>query len=83
MTRIILGLIGIAIGFLIVWKSEWILQNFGANGWAEAHLGTEGGSRLLYKLIGIIIMFVAVLYMTGLIEGILLSIFGGLFTVKQ
>lgn len=82
MTRIILGLIGIGIGFVIVWQSEWLLQNFGTNAWAEQKLGTDGGSRLLYKLIGIIIMFLALLYMTGLIEGILLAVFGRLFMVK-
>ncbi len=71
--RIILGLIGVAVGFLIVWKSEWLLQNFGRVDWAEEKL--SGGSRLFYKLVGLAIIVIAFLYMGGFVEGILLWIF--------
>lgn len=77
--RFFLGLIGIIIGSLITIKSEWILQNVGRNQWAEEHLGYEGGSRLLYKLIGITIIVLAMLYMTGLVEPILIKILSPLF----
>lgn len=79
MLRIILGTLGLAIGFLIVWKSEWILQNFGTVAWAEAKLGTSGGSRFFYKLIGLSIIIISILYLTGLIEGVILAIFSRLF----
>jgi len=72
-----------AIGFVIVWKSEWILQNFGTVAWAEAKLGTEGGTRIFYKLIGLAVIFLAILYMTGLIEGIILGIFSRLFMINN
>ncbi|MFH1112070.1 MAG: hypothetical protein V1712_03310 [Patescibacteria group bacterium] len=50
------GIIIAFIGFLLVWKSEWILVNFGKIAWAEEHLGTEGGTRIFYKFLGLIII---------------------------
>ena len=64
--KFIIGMIIIAIGFLIVWKSEWLLINFGRIGWAEKHLGTGGGSRAMYKLIGSLIIVFGLLYATDL-----------------
>lgn len=77
--RVIAGLIGIIVGVILVIKSEWFLANFGRIDWAEIHLGAEGGTRLLYKLIGLTAILVSILIMTGLIEGALLAIFGPLF----
>ncbi len=74
------GLMGVALGTLIVLKSEWIIQNFGTYDWADEHLGTSGGSRLFYKLIGIAIILFSLLSMAGLMDNILLGIFGKLFT---
>jgi len=74
------GLLGVALGAGIVMKSEWIVQNFGSAAWAEEHLGSSGGSRLLYKLIGLAIIFFSLLSMAGLMDNILLGIFGSLFT---
>lgn len=71
--RIILGLIGIIVGFLIIWKSEWFLQNFGRVDWAEEKL--SGGSRLFYKLVGLAVIIISFLYMGGFVEGILLWVF--------
>lgn len=71
--RIIFGLIGVVAGFLIIWKSEWFLQNFGRVDWAEEKL--SGGSRLFYKLVGLAVIIIAFLYMGGFVEGILLWVF--------
>ncbi len=75
----ILWLIGVAIGFLIVWKSEWLYQNFGTVSWAEQHLGTEGGTRLFYKLFGFVIIIISMLGVSGLLGGLVLGIFGKMF----
>ena len=80
--KYILGLLGVALGALMVIKTEWIIQNFGTSAWAEAKLGTSGGTRLLYKFIGIAIIFVAMLGMTGLLGGVILGIFGRLFGIR-
>jgi len=71
-----------AAGFMVTWQSEWILQNFGANAWADRTFGSDGGSRLLYKLIGIVVILVGVLYLTGLWQGIALSIAKSVFNIK-
>lgn len=73
--RYLLGIIAIGIGFVIIWKSEWFLVQFGRIPWAEEHLGAEGGTRLFYKLIGLAVIFLAFLYMGGFIQGIILWIF--------
>ena len=75
MGKVIIGIIGIIIGFFLVWKADWIMQNFGRTGWAEEHLGSEGGSRIFYKLIGLGIIIISFIIMFGLTEGILRSIF--------
>lgn len=63
----------------MVIKSEWLLSAFGRVNWAEAHLGTEGGTRIFYKLLGLITIFVSLMIMTGMIEGVLFAIFSPLF----
>ena len=77
--RILGGLALIAIGCVFVIKSEWFLQNFGKIDWAEQHLGYEGGSRLFYKLIGIIIALIGIMMATGLLGGFVLGTVGRLF----
>ncbi len=69
--KIIGGLILIAIGTLIVIKSEDLFKNFGRISWFEKNLGSEGGSRLGYKLIGILIIFFGLLMTTGTFDGFL------------
>ena len=73
--KYVLGIIFIAVGFVIVWKSDWLMNNFGRIAWAEDKLGMEGGTRLFYKLIGIAIIVFSFLYMTGAIAGMLSWIF--------
>jgi len=68
---IIIGLIIFAVGVLIVIKSEAMLNAFGRIEFFERHLGTEGGSRLGYKIIGLIAIFIGFLVMTDMINGFL------------
>jgi len=53
------------VGTMMVIKTEWLLENFGRMSWFEEKLGTEGGSRLGYKLIGLFVIFFGLLMMTG------------------
>lgn len=73
-----IGLLFIAVGIWMVMKTEWILQNVGSNAWAEANLGTNGGSRLLYKLIGMALIFIGFVVVTNMYEGFMMAIFGKL-----
>ncbi len=77
--RIIGGLLILVIGCLFVIKSEWLLQNFGTVAWAEQHLGLDGGSRLFYKLLGVLMAVVGISMATGLLGSIVVGTLGGLF----
>jgi len=76
---ILIGLMIAAIGFLLVWKTEWLMINFGRIDWAEKHLGTEGGTRIFYKLGGAIIILFGYAIMTGVLQPILLNVLSPLF----
>ncbi len=65
------GIILIIIGAVIVVKSEWLLNNLGRIWFFEQHLGTIGGSRLGYKLIGLIIIFIGFIMVGGLADNVL------------
>lgn len=67
--QIILGLIIMGVGALIIIKSEAVLNAFGRMAWFEEHFGMEGGSRLGYKMIGMLVAFIGILMATGLIGG--------------
>ena len=74
-----IGLALTAAGFSMVFKTDWYLGFMGLNAWAEDKLG-GGGTRLMYKIIGVIFCFFGILAMTGqlnsLMEGALGSVFG-------
>lgn len=65
MWQIISGIIIIIVGVGMVLKTEWIINNFGHVAWFEDKLGAEGGTRLGYKLIGLIAIFIGIVVMTG------------------
>ncbi len=69
MLHFIFGVIIMFVGFIVVAKSEWLLNNFGYIEYFEQHLGTSGGSRLGYKLLGIFFLFIGFMTMTGMITG--------------
>ena len=76
--RILIGVIGLAGGTLMIMRSEWFLSFFGRIDWAEIHLGTEGGTRVFYKILGLFTIFISLLVITGMIEGFVLAIFSPL-----
>lgn len=78
-----IGSLVIVAGILIIMKTEWILENFGSIPWAEQHLGTEGGSRIMYKFIGLAAIILSVMAMTGLLGEIILNVFGPFFGIRQ
>jgi len=77
--KFLIGILLIAIGFLIIWKTAAIVGFAGKIWWAEQHLGTEGGTYLAYKLIGIAFIFLGLLAMTGQDEDFLQNTVGRLF----
>ena len=66
---ILWGLFWIGIGFLMIRYTFVLVQTFGKINWAETHMsGGLGGTYTLYKLIGVLIIFLAFMYMFGLID---------------
>lgn len=76
--HIIIGALVIVGGALISIKSEWFLASFGSINFMDRNFGAEGGSRLGYKLLGIIIAFIGMLIFTNMIGGFLQWLLGPL-----
>lgn len=74
--KFIIGIFIVALGASLVIKTEWYYQNFGTIAWAEEKLGPNGGSRLMYKLLGLIAIFFGFLLMSGLFGGFLVGTVG-------
>lgn len=77
--RYFLGIVLVVVGVVLVIKTEWFYVNFGSIAWAEEHLGTSGGSRLMYKIIGIIFIFFGFLLITNMMNNFLLGTIGKIF----
>jgi len=68
-------IIGLIVGAWMVIKTEKMLNWFGPVEWAETKLGMYGGSRLFYKMFGLIIIIVSTMIVTGWAEDLILAIF--------
>jgi len=71
----VLGIIFIIVGFVIIWKSNWMYDNFGAIDFAESKLASWGGTKFFYKLIGLGVIILAFLFMGGGVASLLRKIF--------
>ncbi|MBI4779218.1 hypothetical protein HY797_02065 [Candidatus Falkowbacteria bacterium] len=69
--NILVGMIIFGVGSFMVIKSEAMLSAFGRIEFFERKLGSEGGSRLGYKLAGLLAIFIGILIMTNMIGGFL------------
>ncbi|PIT86621.1 MAG: hypothetical protein COU33_02110 [Candidatus Magasanikbacteria bacterium CG10_big_fil_rev_8_21_14_0_10_43_6] len=73
------GTLVILVGILLVVKTEWFVQNFGTSAWAEEKFGMSGGTRTMYKVIGLIFCFGTLMVWTGSFGRVFFSLFGKLF----
>ncbi len=76
--KYVYSILVILAGFALVKYSNWIVNNFGYIDSAEHWLGSYGGTRLMWKLIGLILIVGAFLVISGLMNNLLLSIFSPL-----
>jgi hypothetical protein len=76
--RIIIGVIGIALGLLFIKFREQIHRVTGDVGFAEKYLG-QGGTFTFFLLLGSATVILAILYMTGVLQSILPEMFGPYF----
>jgi hypothetical protein len=72
--KYIVGLLIIAAGTFMVWRTDWMMKNFGRVAWAEQKLG-NGGTWSFYKILGVGGIILALLIMTGTFTSILDFIF--------
>ena len=79
--RFFWGTILLAIGLFFVIKTDSILRLNGRVNWAELHLHTLGGTRTLYKLIGLVLIFISFLLYTGLAGTFFLWILSPIFNL--
>ena len=77
--RIFIGIIMIVLGTVLILKTPWFVQNFGSSAWAESKFGLSGGTRLMYKVVGLIFIFFGALLATNLIGGFLMATIGKIF----
>lgn len=79
MKQYIFGGLGLALGIVMVLKTEIFLRTFGRIDWFEENLATSGGSRAGYKIIGVLFIFFSLMALTGLFSsfagGILKKVF--------
>ncbi len=71
MLRVFIGILITVAGFMVVWKSEKVLNFFGKSAWAEKHLQYEGGSHLFYKLIGVVIILAGLFLISNIWQDIM------------
>ena len=75
MDKFIFALIGIPLSFLLIIYRAKIKDFTGDIGFAEKYLGS-GGTYTLFVLLGIILFFVTLMYITGSLQTALQSVFG-------
>jgi hypothetical protein len=67
--KFVWGIVWIIVGILVMRYNFSIVQLFGKVGWAENHLsGGLGGTYTMYKLLGLLIVILALLYMFNSID---------------
>ncbi|MDD2785284.1 MAG: hypothetical protein PHS79_00150 [Patescibacteria group bacterium] len=74
-TQILIGLVLVAIGATITIKANTVYDWFGSMDFADKYLGA-GGSRLMYRLMGIILCLVGFMVATNLWSSFLQATLG-------
>ena len=69
--KFFIGLLLVVSSLVLILKTEWFINNFGHSAWAENKFGTSGGTRTMYKLMGLAGIFFGFLLITGLLGGFL------------
>ncbi len=78
--RYFLGILGVIVGMLLVWKTYALAQIFGSIPWAERNLGS-GSTYVVIKLIGLVFVVLSLMYLFGIVDILVFpfrGVFGGL-----
>ena len=66
MLAIIIGLLTMVVGFFMVYRPRFFVDFIGHQAWVEKVFSVSD-DELAYKIIGIIVIFIGALIMTGLV----------------
>lgn len=66
--KIVIFILGLIIGMMFLIYAEPIVRTFGKAAWAERHFRTLGGSYLIWKIVGLIIIVLTFLYLVGSLD---------------
>ncbi len=81
--RTSVGILITGLAFLGLLYNEWLIRQTGTFAWAERYIRTEGGTRLMLKIICIIALMIGLLTVVGLHEDFMRWIFGRLIQYNQ
>lgn len=79
LNRIIIGFIISALSFLLLRHNEWLVAQTGTSAWAEKWFGSEGGTRLLLKLLALFFFIAGMLVIFNMHERFIRWILSPLF----
>jgi len=83
MMNLLVGAVIMALGFYMTIKSNSMLSMFGRIVFFEKYLGTEGGSRLGYTLLGIAVTVIGMMVFTNLFGNFLTWVLSPLIKLSQ
>ena len=78
--QILIGIAIVGVGVFFVMKTPIVLDFFGGVPWAEEHLG---GSRLFYKLLGIVFIILGFIVATDMWDALLNATLGSVFAPRM
>jgi len=81
--EIVGGIIAIVIGFFLAWKAYAVFKMIGRIDWAERHLESMGRTPGLIRIIGIALIIIGFLYMSGACNYIIYEYLGQIFTTYK
>ncbi len=74
--RYFVSIIMLLVGFVFVWKTDFVVNTVGHFSWAERHLG-GAGTFTFYKLLGVGLLLFGMLLITGIAGTAFNSLTGG------
>ena len=66
--KILVFILALVLGLSFLIYTEPIVRTFGKTDWAERHFQTFGGTYLVWKIVGIIIIILGFLFLVGSLD---------------
>ena len=66
--KIVVFVASLIVGLSFLIWTEPIVRTFGKTGWAEEHFNSFGGTYLVWKIVGIIVIILGFLFLVGTLD---------------